>query len=166
MYRVTCTVAPTVSHYRGDWLLQRILLSSTEKKRGDNFCGCSIVCDSLSFPLKWATALSLSLFPHPPVSIFTSERWAEERVHFQKQGKGIKFQHVLLFFCVCVFICVCVSRSNTFLLVVTVIGQRPAESDKTSLLLSKRCCDMRTGNNNKLQHYSFYWGCAPQPVNL
>lgn len=162
-------MAPTVSHSSASHTVETDCCKGfcfhQQKKRGDNFCGCSIVRDSLSFPLKWATALSrsLSLFPHPPVSIFTSERWAEERVHFQKQGKGIKFQH---FFCVCAFVCVCVPQSNTFLLVVTVIGRRTAESDKTSLLLSKRCCDMRTGNNNKLQHYSFYWGCALQPVNL
>lgn len=138
---------------QGDWLLQRILLSSTEKTRGTTFV-VEVLSVTLFLPPKWATALSLSLFlfsPPPPVSIFTSERWAAERVHFQKQGKGSLSGCFL-----------CVSWRNTFSFMMTVIEQGLAESDKTSLLLNKHWCDMRTGkgNNTKVQHYSFYSGFA------
>lgn len=95
MYGVTCTVAPTVSHssasHTGRQTAAKDFAFINRKTRGQLF-GCSIVCDSLSFPpSEQQLSLSFSLFPPPLVSISTSERWAVERVHFQKQGKGSDF---------------------------------------------------------------------------
>lgn len=99
MHRVTCTVAPVVSHssvcHTGGLMAAKDFAFISRKNEGTTF-GFSIVCDSLSLPPKWATVLSLSA--SRPISIVTSRRWAVERVHFQKQGKGSNF----CFVCPCV----------------------------------------------------------------